>query len=51
MALARPHVLGGVLLGSEAKMVRYPDRSVDERGHAFGHTLWVEMREQVLALP
>jgi hypothetical protein len=39
MFLASQHVLGGLTLWSEATMVRYPDRYVDERGQAFWHTL------------
>jgi hypothetical protein len=40
----------GFTMRSGAKIVRYPDRSVDQRVHAFWHTLLAKMREQALAL-
>ena len=45
MAEASHDVLNGFELGTEAKIIRYPDRYMDDRGTACGTASWTLIHE------
>ena len=51
MAEASAIVLGGFTLRSEAQLIRYPDRYIDERGTHMWNTVWdiLNAREGTMA--
>jgi hypothetical protein len=51
MAEASAIVLGGFTLRSDAQLIRYPDRYIDERGAHMWHTVWdiLNAREGTMA--
>ena len=51
MADASAAVLAGFLLGSEAKIIRYPDRYMDSRGTKMWETVWGIIRRLGVGFP
>lgn len=51
MRQASRHVLGGFELSSDAKVVRYPDRYMDDRGASFWNTVMAQLGESAHGQP
>ena len=50
MAEASRQVLNGFELRTDAEIVQYPDRYVDERGQAFWNAIWSELDQPAFAI-
>jgi DNA polymerase I len=50
MAEASRQVLNGFELRTDAEIVQYPDRYVDERGQAFWNAIWSELDRPAFAI-